>query len=566
MATYTVQDSQSGKTITFEWNGAQAPTEQDMAEVFAQAQGMAASAPTDATATPADPGQFSVSSAVGQPERSWANVPQEAFGNIPGSAVQMGKNIASAVAHPIDTVSALGKVVGGALGEVGAAYQPVPPGINNPAGPQGAGATGEWSPYAQEFEAVVGMMKDRYGSLDALKQTIATDPVGFAADLSAVLTGGGAMATGVAPRVGQVAGAVGKAIDPVRAAVNMAKAPITGIGKTPGLGRAMGEISGAMTGTGYGVVKRALRGGKEFRAAMAGDVSGTEILDNAKQALGALKDARAEAYLAKLETVRNSTKTISLAPIKRQLEAQLKRFNIARNGDDLDFARSTIDTKAQNKIKEVVNLIDDWGSRPGDNTPIMLDTLKRRLDDFYAETNNSRVMVTALKDTVRGTISRELPQYAEMTKDYAKVSTVVKDIERSLSLGTRASADTAINKLSRVLRDNNEFRRDLVQALDKYTDRSITGQIAGYELNPVVPKGAFGRIMAGAGSFGAVASGEGLLPLMGLFAVASPRLTGNFLNAMGWTARQGGKIPPGLRRFFPQAAFQAGRAHDQIGE
>ncbi len=37
MAQYTVKDSQTGKTVTFNWNGKSAPTEQDMTEVFAEA-------------------------------------------------------------------------------------------------------------------------------------------------------------------------------------------------------------------------------------------------------------------------------------------------------------------------------------------------------------------------------------------------------------------------------------------------------------------------------------------------------------------------------------------------
>lgn len=37
MARYTVQDTQSGKNVTFDWNGEQPPTDADMQEVFAQA-------------------------------------------------------------------------------------------------------------------------------------------------------------------------------------------------------------------------------------------------------------------------------------------------------------------------------------------------------------------------------------------------------------------------------------------------------------------------------------------------------------------------------------------------
>ena len=34
---YTVRDTQTGKRVTFQWNGAEPPTEADMTEVFAEA-------------------------------------------------------------------------------------------------------------------------------------------------------------------------------------------------------------------------------------------------------------------------------------------------------------------------------------------------------------------------------------------------------------------------------------------------------------------------------------------------------------------------------------------------
>src|SRR4029077_19900078 len=76
-------------------------------------------------------------------------------------------------------------------------------------------------------EAVGRFFVERYGSAEAIKRTLATDPIGSAADVSMLLTGGGgiaARAPGVAGRLDEVAGAVGRSIDPINAGAAGVKA------------------------------------------------------------------------------------------------------------------------------------------------------------------------------------------------------------------------------------------------------------------------------------------------------------------------------------------------------
>ena len=76
--------------------------------------------------------------------------------------------------------------------------------------------------------AVGQFFKDRYGSLENIKKTFATDPVGMLADVSIILTGGTtlpAKASGTIGQASRVVGTAGKMIDPVTQAVNIAKIP-----------------------------------------------------------------------------------------------------------------------------------------------------------------------------------------------------------------------------------------------------------------------------------------------------------------------------------------------------
>jgi hypothetical protein len=71
------------------------------------------------------------------------------------------------------------------------------------------------------------MYKDRYGSYEGIKRTFAEDPVGAAADLSTLLTGGGAAATKLgATQTGAALSRTGAAINPMRPIAPLIEQPI----------------------------------------------------------------------------------------------------------------------------------------------------------------------------------------------------------------------------------------------------------------------------------------------------------------------------------------------------
>ena len=126
--------------------------------------------------------------------------------NIPSSAVNLAKNIAQPVMHPVQTAENLYDIAKGVLQKTGLV--------------QGTDAT-------KYVDAVGQFLAQRYGSLNSIKQTFVTDPVGMAADVSMFLSGGSSAAArlpGIAGRAGEIAGAVGRGIDPVNLAVGSAKA------------------------------------------------------------------------------------------------------------------------------------------------------------------------------------------------------------------------------------------------------------------------------------------------------------------------------------------------------
>ena len=131
--------------------------------------------------------QWDVVSTALARKRSWTEVPGEALGNVPSSAANLAKGLYQAVTNPFETVSGAMDVAAGGLQN--ALPKPVVDFVNqletNPQAAQRA---------IQAANAAGGMVKERYGSMDAIKNTLATDPVGAAGDLSLLFSGGAGVA------------------------------------------------------------------------------------------------------------------------------------------------------------------------------------------------------------------------------------------------------------------------------------------------------------------------------------------------------------------------------------
>ncbi len=130
------------------------------------------------------------------PERSLIGAVAEGVTNIPSSAAEFATGLYNAVTNPVETAGTLLDIAAGGLktGAQKALPKDVYNFINNlDANPKAAQRAMR---AAQQFG---GQMADRYGTYDAIKNTLATDPVGFAADMSSLLSGG----AGLAKRAGK---------------------------------------------------------------------------------------------------------------------------------------------------------------------------------------------------------------------------------------------------------------------------------------------------------------------------------------------------------------------------
>jgi hypothetical protein len=169
------------------------------------------------------------SSGMPGPRRAWSDIPGEALANVGTSAQKFFGGIAQAVTSPLQTAKGVLDIGAGALQN--ALPKNVVDFVNQfDAHPEAAQHA------VQVANSVGGMFKERYGSIEGLKNTLATDPVGAAADISTLFSGGAAVAARAAPGVAKVlntAATVTNPMTPVVAGITKAGAPVaTAVGKT----------------------------------------------------------------------------------------------------------------------------------------------------------------------------------------------------------------------------------------------------------------------------------------------------------------------------------------------
>lgn len=458
------------------------------------------------------------------------DVASGAVTNLPSSAAQFGSDLVQPIIHPIDTAEAIKNLGAGVLQKVGI-------------------LSGE--DQVKYADAVGSFFADRYGSVEGVKKAIATDPVGVLSDVATILTGGGALAArapGMVGKLGQVAATAGRVIDPVTIAGKAAQAGgrvaaeiVGGIGTHTG---AQSLIEAAKAGAEGGARSQALTDNMR-RAVPIGDVA-TE----AKTALGALRNERGDAYRTAMKAIGQDQTVLDFGKIDAAVQSTQNVKNY--KGQDLSPT-----TKA---IREEINgEIANWKKLdPKEfHTAEGLDALKQKIGDIAEGTaygTPERKIADAAYGAVRQTIVDQAPEYAKIMKGYEEASTIIKEIEKTLSLNNKASVDTAVRKLQSVLRNdvNANFgkRGELADLLVNAGAVNLLTKLAGQSLSAWAPRGMGKLVAGGAGILGL--GGHLSVPVAaGLAAGSSPRLMGEAAHAAGQVSRVAAPIA--------RSSFQLGR-------
>lgn len=354
------------------------------------------------------------------------------------------------------------------------------------------------------------------------------------------------------------------ATDPVGAASMLVPAAAVGLKGMKVAGLAAGEMGagvlGTTTGTGGAAIKQAAKGNPVFRETMSAaaknpEAVGAEIVDRAKSAVQTLRDERGAAYRARLAEIAKDTSQVDVWPVLKEWDRVRARFGIKTDADgNLDLSRSTLGRKEIADVQEISDMLTGWGREPGDLTPAGMDLLKRKLDNLYAESKDSRAIVAGLRSTVKKTIVDAVPEYSAMVKGYEEATTLISELERSLALGKKPEMDATLRRLTQTMKDNQQFKRDLLSTLEGKSGEELADMIAGYVMSPWSPQGGFGKA-ASLGAVGGVAAHAVTPSYLGMLALSSPRVVGESLSRLGASVRTVGNVWRGLPKIRRAVLF-----------
>ena len=464
-------------------------------------------------------------------------VAEEAVSGFGASAKREAMALWDAVSSPIETAKTVGQLGYGIL--------------QNTLPDEVVQLIGEDEESQQLASAVGEYFADRYGGMENIKRTIATDSAGFMADLAGVLSGGATIAAKVVATAAKAGRGAKLATVPAgleKAAKYAARIdPITlglaGLGKVAKVGNkkliapAVATTLSFTSGTGREAVSQAYKAGKEggdavkrFRDSLTGKADPTEVVANARFNLDILYKQRRRNYLEGKANLKDIN--LSLSPVRAKLtELQNLRTTNA----------STIE--AAGKAAEILQRAEKQGYK----SLADFDELKRTLNsEAMNYTGEARSAISDMAELVRKSIDDADPNYGKVMKSYENASKIIQEIEKALSVGDKKTAEVALKKLLTSMRDgvstNYGQRLNLAQELEGVTGgKKFMSQLAGQELSSVVPRGLQGRVTSALATGGAaygvgvgMLSPSSLLPL----ALASPRFVGEASQLAGRTARR----------------------------
>ena len=487
-----------------------------------------------------------------QKPKTAGEVATTAISNIPSSFKNLVGNIVEAVTNPVETAKSVLDVGAGAL--------------QNVLPEKFVQFVGEDKQSREMARAVGQFYADRYGTGEGLKRAIAEDPVGVLADLSTVPSGGAT----VAPRaVAAPLSTAARTIDPLSLAARGTQAAVSGAGKVAA------PVLGVQTGVGAEPLRQAYRAGREggetaqaFRANISGATPMTDVLDAAKANLDALRTERSNQYRSGMVNVSRDKSVLTFDGIDSALKQAEGRTK---------FKGQVKDRAAFDALTEAKTLVDDWKKLdPAEyHTPEGFDALKQSigavLEKFDPKTNSFNT-INQVYNSVKSEITKQAPVYANTMKEYTQASEQIREVERALSLGNKASADTAMRKLQSLMRDNVQTnygqRVQLARELEKAGGRELMPSLAGQALSDLAPRGLQRATALPTGGLAYLIGG---VPAAGVsLAASSPRLMGETAYGAGLVSRGAG----GLERRLPFAVnpqlynllYQSGQIQGLLGE
>lgn len=447
---------------------------------------------------------------------------RDAFANAPADAANVAGATYSAFRHPVDTANSLGKLVRGLEPPMQMVKVTMPNGTTEYQ-PQPVPETPEAKATRIAPAQAFGDEKvEQYGSLPKIINSLRNRPISTAMDASTLFGGAGgvlARAPGTLGKVGEVAQQVGRAVDPLTTVGNTAKV-IGNAGES-----VVSNTLGQMTGATKRDVRAAGRAGMEpggneaFWGQYTGRADKTAPVDLAQSGMSQKIAEKNAEYRSGMHDIRQDTTVLAPRDWAR-IDSAVETSNEMGK-----YKGAIVKGKATAVNNEIKALVNDWKTLNPDSpifaeipkaqraavltpenfhTPEGLDALKRAIGDIRDSTlpnTTERVAANQTYNAVKKEINDINPVYAKVMGNYREKAGELRDIRKTLSLGEKASTDTALGKLQSTSRETAQTRGrvQMVDELAKH-EPDLPYALAGQNLNALAPRGLVAKLGLGTGA------------------------------------------------------------------
>lgn len=384
--------------------------------------------------------------------------------------------------------------------------------------------------------ALADAMKERYGSWDALQRTLVKDPLGLAADLSILVTGGGTLAArapGAFGKFGEGLATAGKLMDPLSAGMGLVTEGLPSVytaakNRAPGFTQGFADLPSEAVAFPSGVGGQTLREGfgagvergaagaptprsEAFTTAMRDEVDGDNLVNTARAAVDKIREKASEAYRAGMEK-------FGLQPTPLSIDNLLNRMaKIKPKSYDTWVDRKKGPRPPDHLAWEQMNdFVLEYAAKAEKNPnlllPLELDQFKQDLFEIGSKIGGqydkkaSRIANTAY-NAVRQELVKHDDIYATTMRDYETAVKQAQQIETELGLsaarGKSPNVSSATRKMQAAVGRNNANtnygqRAEQVDVLNSL-DPTIIATLAGSNVNTFRPRGLNAAVTLGAG-------------------------------------------------------------------
>jgi hypothetical protein len=310
------------------------------------------------------------------------------------------------------------------------------------------------------------------------------------------------------------------------------------------VGNALSKGLGLTTGAGNTAIEQAYQAGqtgnRTFVDNMRGNADMTDVLEQAKGALDTMRAAKSAEYRSGMMDIGKDKTILDFAPIKQAVD----------DAQALGFHKGIpINPQAAGTISEISDLVNKWAMLPPSqyHTAVDFDALKKAIGNIRDSAQfgtPARKAADTVYNAVKGQITQQAPTYAKTMQAYAESSDLIKQIEKALSLGEKASADTSMRKLQSLMRNNVNtnygVRAQLAQQLEQQGGANVMPALAGQALNSWTGRGV-GSLLEKGGIMAMIMHPPLALKVGAAMPFTSPRIVGEGAYAAGRAANMFGQ-------------------------